>query len=93
MKRDYLDKGRSPLDEYTITDDQWEEFRRQRETPEFQVQSIRNITVHHYCGFLQRTDKIYFEFCSRQKVKREERRHQKTSTLTDSGPAGTRPQQ
>ena len=40
LTRDYINRGRSPLDDYTISEEQWEEFKRQRETPEFQVHAI-----------------------------------------------------
>ena len=40
LTRDYINWGRSPLDDYIISEEQWEEFKRQRETPKFQVRAI-----------------------------------------------------
>ena len=45
LTRDYLKRNRSPLDDNTISEEQWEVFRRQRQTPEFQV---RPITYNEY---------------------------------------------
>jgi hypothetical protein len=37
--RDYLRKGKSPCDDFNISSDDWEAFKKEKETPEFQVRT------------------------------------------------------
>jgi hypothetical protein len=37
--RDYLRKGKSPYDDFNISSDDWEAFKKEKETPEFQVRT------------------------------------------------------
>jgi hypothetical protein len=35
LVRDYLRKGKSPFDYFNISSDDWEAFKKEKETPEF----------------------------------------------------------
>jgi hypothetical protein len=39
LVRDYLRKGKSPCGDFNILSDDWEAFKKEKETPEFQVRT------------------------------------------------------
>jgi hypothetical protein len=39
LVRDYLRKGKSPYDDFNISSDDWEAFKKEKETPKFQVRT------------------------------------------------------
>jgi predicted DNA-binding transcriptional regulator YafY len=56
--RDYLRKGKSPCDDFNISSDNWEAFKKEKETPEFQVRTQKLLIFLYFPNNLKLTKYI-----------------------------------